>query len=367
MKKGLLQIQLILQYKKVMENSDFLGEVETIIVGGGQAGLSVGRYLKELGRPFVILEKNENIGQPWIDRYDSLVLDSFAKYSQLEGFPFWGSLWGDPLRHAGKNEVIIYLQSFAKHYNIVLQFSTEVCKIEKEKDRFVVYTNKGIYNAHFVVLATGPFQKPFIPKVAEDVPQNIYQIHSNDYRNPKQLKDGSALVVGSGNSGVEIAEELLEAGKEVLFSYKGKLKSVRSSPLSQWLAYRLGLAHVPKNSLLGKLIIWYTKGKPVGVNVSSLLKNPNLTSVGAFNVEITKKVSNIIWATGYESDFSLISIPGFDSQKQKRGVTNIPGLYLLNIRWQHSKSSSHLAGVSRDAKYIASHISCDTIKRQDKK
>src|SRR3989338_9902928 len=146
-----------------------LPQTETIIIGAGQAGLSVARYLKELGRPFIILEKNEYIGRSWVDRYDSLVLDSFAKYSQLEGFPFWGSLWGDPLRHAGKNEVIIYLQSFAKHYNIVPEFSTEVYKIEKNKDIFIVHTNKGTYYGRFVVLATGPFQKPFIPKAAENI------------------------------------------------------------------------------------------------------------------------------------------------------------------------------------------------------
>src|SRR3989338_7816971 len=115
-----------------MEN--FIEEVETIIVGGGQVGLSVGRYLKEQGRQFIILEKNESIGLSWKNRYDSMQLDSFAKYSQLEGFPFPG----DPMRHAKKDEVVVYLQSFAKNYNINPQFSTEVSSIEKEKDEFIV-------------------------------------------------------------------------------------------------------------------------------------------------------------------------------------------------------------------------------------
>ena len=337
-----------------MEN--FIEEVETIIVGGGQVGLSVGRYLKEQGRQFIILEKNESIGLSWKNRYDSMQLDSFAKYSQLEGFPFPG----DPMRHAKKDEVVVYLQSFAKNYNINPQFSTEVSSIEKEKDEFIVKTNRGVYRARFIVLATGPFQKAYIPKSAGNISKDIYQIHSNDYKNPAQLKEGPTLVVGAGNSGTEIVEELLESGRVVFFSYKRKLKRIKSNFFSQWLAYRLGLAHVPRGSLLGKIIIWYTKGKPVGVDVNKLLKNPHLTSVPEFKGEVPKNakenIRNIIWATGYESDFSIISIPDFNPDSQKRGITNISNLFILNIRWQYSKSSSHLAGVSRDAKYIANYI-----------
>lgn len=353
-----------------MENkANFLGYIDTIIVGGGQAGLSVGRYLKEAKRPFLILEKSQKIGSTWESRYDSLKLDSFAKYSFLEDFPFLG----DQMRQVGKDEVATYLENFAKHFDITSQFSTEVLNIRREEKKFIVTTNKGTYHAKFVVLATGPFHKPFIPENAKDLPKNIYQIHSKDYKNVQQLKDGPILIVGGGNSGAEIAEEIIEHGREVFFSFKGKFKSVKSSHLSQWLAYRLGLAHVPKDSLLGKLIIWYTKGKPVGVDIKSLLKNPLLTKVGAFigvkdgqiicEKADLKNISNIIWATGYKSDFSIISIPNFDSSTQKRGVTNIPNLFVLNIRWQYSKSSSHLAGVSRDAKHIASYIYCDILRK----
>jgi len=335
---------------------NFIQEIETIIIGGGQAGLSVGRYLKEAGRPFLILDKGLSVGWSWENRYDSLVLDSFAKYSFLEGFPFWG----DPMRQVKKDEVIQYLRAFAKHYDLRPQFSTEVLKVSKKSSEFIIETNRGIYRSKFVVLATGAFHKPFIPKNAEKIALEIYQIHSSAYRNPKELKEGAVLVVGGGNSGAEIAKELLESGREVLFSFKGKFRSIRNSHLSQWLAYWLGLAHVPVKSLLGKIIIWHTKGKAVGEDVKFLLKNPKLTCVGEFKGKVPKSVSNIIWATGYQSDFSIVSIPDFDPRTQERGVTNIKGLYLLNIRWQYSKSSSHLAGVSRDAKYIARHI-CNNV------
>ncbi len=327
-------------------------EVETIIVGGGQAGLSVARYLKERNHSFLILEKNKNIGASWEARYDSLVLDSFAKYSRLEGFPFPGDQMHQPL----KDEVVEYLQDFAEYFDLRPKFETEVFKIEKVKEKFVMHTSKGIYKARFVVLATGPFQKPFIPEISEELSKNAHQIHSNEYKNPSQLKYGATLVVGGGNSGAEIAKEIAESGRDVIFLCRREFKSVHSSHFSQWLAYRLGLAHLSTKSLLGKIIIWYTKGKAVGVDVKALLSHPNIISVDSLEKLDTSKIPNIIWATGYESDFSLVSIPEFDPATQKRGITNIPGLFVLNIRWQYSKSSSHLAGVSRDAKYIAEYI-----------
>ncbi len=348
-----------------MEKNNY---VETIIVGGGQAGLSVARYLKESGREYLILEKNKKLGESWANRYDSLILDSYAKYSNLEDFPFVG----DPMRHPHRDEVVEYLTSFAKHFDLHPQFSTEVLGIEKENDKFKVLTSKGIYTSKFLVLATGPFHKPFIPELAKEISSDIYQIHSSSYKNPNQLKTGPALVVGAGNSGVEITEEVVLAGRKVFFSYKGELKSVRSTKFSQWLAYELSLAHIPNHTLLGRLILWYTKGKSVGMNVKELLRYPNIKSVGilkeirngemVFSKMKVNKISNIIWATGYKSDFSTVSIPDFDPKLQKRGVTNIPGLYVLNIRWQYSKSSSHLAGISRDAKYIAHDILKNTHK-----
>jgi putative flavoprotein involved in K+ transport len=343
-------------------NKSLENEFETIIIGAGQAGLSVGRYLKEKGRSFLILEKNSDIGQSWAERYDSLILDSYAIYSELEGFPFMG----EPLTQPTKKEVVEYLQDFATHFHLEPQFFTAVHRIEKEGEKFVVRTSKGIYYSKFLVLATGPFSVPNIPAYASKFPESIFQMHSSDYRNPAQLKGGSTLVVGRGNSGVEIVEELAEAGDKVYFSFRGKLKSVKSTHLSQWLAYGLGLAHIPNDTMLGKMIMWYTKGKAVGMDIGKFFKNKTVIPVGefvkvegsdlVFSQATLKDVKNVIWATGYGSDFSLISIPEFKPELQKRGVTNIPGLLILNMRWQYSKSSSHLAGISRDAKYIAEYI-----------
>jgi putative flavoprotein involved in K+ transport len=337
-------------------------EFETIIVGAGQTGLSLGRYLKDKNRSFAIFEKSDHIGSAWKSRYDSLVLDSFAKYGSLEDFPFPG----DPLRRPERDEVVTYLENFAKHFSISPQFSTEVTRIEKEGEGFIVSTNKGDYRSRFVVLATGAFEKPHIPERAKNISRGILEMHSSEYRNPESLGNGDTLVVGGGNSGAEIVEEILATGRKVFFSTSRKFKSIKSSRLSQWLAYELGLAHVPKRSVLGKIVIWYTEGKAVGVDTKSLLKNPGLTLVGRFidaagdKIICEKKnlenIKNVVWATGYQSDFSIFAIPGFDPGGERRGVTNIPGLFILNLRWQYSKSSSHLAGVSRDAKYIANYI-----------
>ncbi|MES2930235.1 MAG: NAD(P)/FAD-dependent oxidoreductase [Patescibacteria group bacterium] len=335
----------------------------TIIIGAGQAGLSVARYLKEKGGTYIILDQEKQIGASWINRYDSLIIDSFAKYSHLEGFPFPG----DQKRQPHKNEVAEYLKSFADTFGITPVFDTLVLSIQKEGDLFITITNNGIYESSAVVLATGPFNTPSIPFYASNLPKDIHQLHAKQYKNERELLPGTVLVVGGGNSGSEIAKELIETGRQIFFSYKGKLKSVPSSQLSQWMAYRLGLAHIPQKSLLGKLVRWYTKGKAVGMDVGMLLNNENVISVGRIT-GITPEgkilsekgnvgeVSVVIWATGYKSDFSIIDIPDFDPDLHTRGVTNIKGLYVLNIRWQYSKSSSHLAGISRDAKYIANKI-----------
>ncbi len=337
-------------------------QTDTVIIGAGQAGLSIAKYLQEFGRSFVILEKNDHIGASWEDRYDSLTLDSFAKYSHLEGFPFPG----DQKRQPSKDEVADYLRAFAHTFGLAPIFCTTVRRITKNEFGFGVETTNGTYYAKHVVLATGPFDAPYIPAAASTISTSIKQVHSKEYRNPAALPAGATLVVGGGNSGGEIVQELSDAGREVYFSYTGTLKSVTSSPLSQWMAYVLGLAHVPKRSLLGKLIIRYTKGKSVGMNIKGLLASGNVVSVGRFMratedsiVCEQRKITGlgcIVWATGYVSDFSVLEIPELDLANERRGVTNIPGLYVMNIRWQWSKSSSHLAGVSRDAKYIARHI-----------
>lgn len=335
---------------------------ETIIIGGGQAGLSVGRYLKSLNREFVILEQTQEVGTTWKNRYDSLVLDSFAKYSQLEDFPFKG----DGMHQPTKDEVVEYLKSFKEHFDLNINLNTRVIKVEKNNDHFTVETDKGTYISKFVVLATGPFHTPYVPEFADKISPAIHQIHSSEYKNPKMLPPGRTLVVGKGNSGSEITEELSNTGRDVLFSYKGKLKTVQSTHFSQWLAYTVGLAHIPRHTLLGKLILWYTKGKSVGMDTKVFLKSPHIILVGeCLGVEDgmvrcetgkIENIANIIWATGYKEDFSVLSVPGFNPHSQKRGVTNVKGLYVLNMRWQYSKSSSHLAGISRDASYIAKYI-----------
>ncbi len=337
--------------------------IETLIIGAGQAGLSMARYLKEYNHPFIILEKESEVGTSWIRRYDSLILDSFARYSHLEGFKFPG----DQKRQPTKNEVAQYLKSFSAHFGLTPVFGTEVFSIKKEGSVFTVTTNNGIYHASNVVIATGPFHTPYIPPYARNISKDIYQIHTTEYRNESSLPKGNVLIVGGGNSGSEIAKELATKNRTISFAYKGSLKSIPSSQFSQWVAYTLGVAHIPQHSLLGKLVRWYTKGKSVGMDTGMLLRHPKVSSPGEI-ITVTpegeilskkgsvKNISVVIWATGYTDDFSLIDIKGFDPSSYKRGITNIDGLYVLHIRWQYSKSSSHLAGISRDAKYIALQI-----------
>ncbi len=350
-----------------MNNSSAERSFSTILIGAGQAGLSVARYLKEMGKEdFLILDEGPEIGSSWKNRYDSLELDSFAKYSHLEDFHFSG----DKRKRPTKDEVADYLALFAQQFGLQPIFNTKVTSISKRNGEFIIGSEKGIlYYAKSVVVATGPFHREFIPALAANIGDSVLEIHSSEYKNPEELPTGSVLVVGGGNSGAEIAEEVALSGRHVYFSYKGKLKSVGSTHLHQWLAYRLGLAHLPKKSVLGSLAVWYTKGKAVGLDIKKLLGNHRIKTVGELvgikdgtifckNLAIPlRDIETIIWATGFVDDFSLIEVDEFDPKKVKRGVSNISGLYLINLRWHHSKSSSHLAGVSRDAKYIAQKIS----------
>ncbi len=339
---------------------------DTIIIGGGQAGLSTARYFKEMGySDFIILDQNTRPGDSWRERYDSLELDSYARYSHLENFHFDGPQCTRP----NKDDIADYLARFAKHFSIDPVFNTKVVHITKEADIFTITTiDQKTYTANNIVIATGPFHSPHIPFVSKNISDSIHQIHSSEYKNPKQLKPGTVLIIGGGNSGAEFAEEVADSGRQVYFSFRRKLRSVGSTELHQWLAYVIGIAHLPKRSLVGSLALWYTRGKAVGLNLKNILTHPRITPVGEFlevkdNSIICKQkeipfadISTIVWATGFRDDFSLVHIPGFDKDSVTRGVSNIPGLYFLNLRWHHSKSSSHLAGVSRDAKYIAKKI-----------
>ncbi|MGH8486027.1 MAG: flavin-containing monooxygenase, partial [Pseudomonas sp.] len=190
--------------------------IDTLVVGAGQAGVAMSEHLSRLGVPHLVLERNR-IAEAWrTGRWDSLVANGPAWHDRFPGLEFDGL---DPDAFAAKDQVADYFEAYAQKFNAPVRTGVEVTKLERNVGRpgFTVETSDGVIEATNVVVATGPFQRPVIPAIAPtDSP--ITQIHSAAYRNPEQLAEGAVLVVGAGSSGVQIADELQRAGKQVYLS-----------------------------------------------------------------------------------------------------------------------------------------------------
>lgn len=341
--------------------------VDVLVIGAGQAGLAMGYYLKDLPLSFALLDANPRVGDTWRTRYDSLVLFTPRTYSALPGL----KLSGDPAGYPGKDELADYLETYADHFDLPVHLNTSVQRLERAQDGFHVLTNQGTYQAKQVVIATGPFQKPFIPNLQGTISDDVYQTHTAFYTNPSQLKPGPVLVVGAGNSGVQIAAELCEE-RDVYLSIGKKMKIMPSVILNRslfWWFDVLGLSKATVDSTVGKIL---SQNDPIiGTEIKPLLKQGKVKSRGRaqsvrgrevqFADGQTCTVDNIIWATGFEYDHRWIDVPGVidnhGSIVHERGVTKVKGLYFLGLPWQYRRGSALLLGVHQDAQFLAETMS----------
>ena len=210
---------------------------DVVVIGGSQAGLAVGYHLAQRGLRFVILDAGAEIGHVWRSRWDSLTLFTPAQYSGLPGMPFPSPKDTYP----SKDDVAAYLQAYVSAFDLPVRLNAKVTSLNPRDGAYVVATADEELTASQVVVATGPFHVPFVPPIAGDLDESVFQIHSADYRNPAQLPEGGhVLVVGGGNSGFQIAEEL--AGTRNVDLAVGK----RVPPLPQ--------------RLLGKDLFWWLSG-----------------------------------------------------------------------------------------------------------
>jgi putative flavoprotein involved in K+ transport len=342
-------------------------EIDVLIIGASQAGLAVAHCLKEKNISFLIIGKELNIGDVWRNRYDSLVLFTPRWYSSLPGLPLEGDLNG----FATKNEIADYLERYAMHFNLPVCLNTEVYSLSKERETFVVKTNTAEYRAQYVIVATGPFQKPFIPRLADTLTDEVFQVHTSQYVNPTYLKEGPVLVVGAGNSGAQIAVELSK-DREVYLSIGHKMKFFPLDILGKsifWWFDKLGLLSANIHSKLGQFIS--KQGDPIfGRELKTLIREGKVTiktrtkgthhKLISFDDGSKVEVENVIWATGFHSDYSWIQIPGILNEKGKpshtRGVSKVKGLYFLGLPWQNRRGSALIGGVGVDAKHIAENI-----------
>jgi putative flavoprotein involved in K+ transport len=347
-------------------------EFDTIVIGGGQAGLSVGYYLKKQGRSFVILDANERIGGSWRTRtWDSLRLFTPARYDGLPGWPFPASGWSYPTAR----ETADYLEAYAARFDLPVRLRTTVDRLTKLGDRYLVESGDRRFTADQVVVASGFYGKPSVPEFASELDPRIVQMHSSEYRNPSQLRPGGVLLVGAGNSGADIAMETCVTHRTWLSGRdKGQVPVRIESPLRRLFVPVLWFiaSHV--------LTIKTPIGRKVRPHVLAggapriRVKTDDLRGAGVESVPKTAgvqdglpkledgrvlDVANVIWCTGFSQDFGWIDVSVFDENfepAQEGGVTSEPGLYFVGLDFLYSFASENVGGVRRDAKRIARHI-----------
>jgi putative flavoprotein involved in K+ transport len=216
-------------------------QVETVIVGGGQAGLALSYYLKQEGREHVVLERAPAVANAWRNqRWDSFTLVTPNFQVRMPGAEYQGN---DPYGFMPLAEVVKYLDDYAQRFDLPVHCSVEVHSVEKTREGYLVRTSEGTYEAENVVIATGLYQAPKIPKLSGHLPEAILQLHSMEYKNPSSLPAGAVLVVGTGQSGAQIAEELYQSGRRIYLSVgsAGRVpRRYRGRDINDWFT-RLGL------------------------------------------------------------------------------------------------------------------------------
>jgi putative flavoprotein involved in K+ transport len=344
---------------------------ETVVIGAGQAGLAVGHHLARRGRSFVILDANERVGDSWRGRWDSLRVFTPAKYNGLPGMRFPAPSLSFPT----KDEVADYMAAYAARFALPVRSKVRVDGVSRDGERFVVMTSEGVLTAGNVVIATGAAHAPRVPEFARELDKSIVQMHSSAYKNPGQLRDGTVLVVGAGNSGAEISFDLAQRHHVLLSGTPAGELPVPHGPAMAALVLPLvrflGTHVLTVDTPVGRSVLPKMRGTPL-----IRMKIKDLETAGVERVtRVTGArdgmplladgraldVANVIWCTGFRSDFQWVHLPAaFGSAGQPiqyRGVVAAePGLYFVGLEHMYAAVSEVLPGVGRDAAYVARHI-----------
>jgi putative flavoprotein involved in K+ transport len=348
--------------------------VETMVIGGSQAGLAVGYHLRRRGLPFVIVDENKRVGDAWRNRWDSLRLFTPARYSGLPGLPFPGRASAYPT----KDETANYLETYAREFGLPVRTGVTVDRLSTAGDHFEAFCGENVLSADNVVVATGAYHHPRVPAFARRLDEAIVQLHSSGYHNRSQLQKGGVLVVGAGNSGAEIAMDLVghhrtwlsgpDTGQEPFRA--GSIPDHMFTPIMWFAATRLTV-----RTFIGRKLRDHFLNPPRGIPLGRV-RRKDIARAGIERVGRTSgvregypvledgrvlEVANVIWCTGYTPDFSWADLPfpatehGFPIQD--RGIIeSVPGLYFMGLLFQYSLSSALVGGVGRDAEYIVDHI-----------
>jgi putative flavoprotein involved in K+ transport len=346
---------------------------ETVVIGGGQAGLAVGYHLHRHDLPFLILDENGRIGDVWRRRWDSLRLFTPAAYSGLPGMPFPGPRSAYPT----KDETADYLEEYAERFELPVRAGVKVGRLSADEGGFRVAFGDDHLYAENVVVATGAYQDPRMPSFSSQLDNNIVQLRSTEYRNRDQLREGGVLVVGAGNSGAEIAIDIAghhrvwlsgpDTGQEP--TRAGSIPDRLLTPIIWLGATRLTVSTPPGRKLRDHFLD-PPRGIPLGrvrrkdIAAAGIERVPRTIGVSNGHPVIEDgrvlEVSNVIWCTGFTPNYDWIdlSIATHNGVPvHNRGIVESrPGLYVIGLLFLYSLSSALLGGVGRDAEYIVDHI-----------
>jgi putative flavoprotein involved in K+ transport len=326
----------------------------------------------------VILEANERIGDSWRQRWDSLRLFSPARFDGLAGMPFPAPAHSFPT----KDEMADYLESYAAKFKLPVRTGVKVDRLSRRGDVFVAAAGDRRFEAKHVVVAMANFQSARVPSFASELDASIVQLHSSEYRNPSQLREGAVLIAGAGNSGAEIAIEVARSHRTWMAGKgTGQIPFRITGFAARWLLTPL-LFRIVFHRLLTIKTPMGRKARPKALSKGGPLirvKQDDLAAAGVHRVarvvgvrnglplledEQTVDVANVIWCTGFHSGFSWIDLPIFAESggpvHDGGVVVSEPGLYFVGLHFLYAFSSTMIHGVGRDAARIAATIAART-------
>jgi putative flavoprotein involved in K+ transport len=346
---------------------------DTVVIGGGQAGLSAGYHLRKSARSFVILDANRRIGDNWRERYDSLRLFTPAHAIGLPGWSFPAKGSTTPTKDA----MAEYLEGYAARFDLPVRTGVRVDGVRREGDGYVVTAGDRRYEAANVVVASGAHRDPRVPAFARELDPAIVQLHSTEYRNPSQLRVGPVLVVGAGNSGADIAMDVVrthptwlsgpERGHVPVDIDTGVARHV-AFPIVRFIGVHVLTLRTPfgrkaraKSASQGDPLV---RVKPKQLLAAGVRRVPKTIRARGGRPVLEHgrvlDVANVIWCTGFGHDLSWIDLPilGEDGGVvHERGVvTGEPGLFFVGLPFQFSAASDVLPGVGRDAAYVVKQL-----------
>ena len=344
--------------------------IDTVIIGAGQAGLTMGYHLQRADRQFVLLDADARVGDSWRQRYDSLRLFTLPKFASLPG---WRNPAGD---YPTRDEMADYLEAYAARFELPVLASTRADSVIAEEGRLRVCTAAGDFVADNVVVATGAHRRATVPGFAAQLDPNIRQLTSMEYRNPDQFAPGAVLVVGAANSGTDVALDAAAAGHDTYLAgrHPGQVpvdidskRGRRSQPVVMFVFRHVLTLRTP----MGRRMHAHTQQHGVNLVRNKLadLDAAGVTRVGRIEsvrdgqpvpVEgALPPVHTVVWCTGSRPDHRFLEVPAFgdDGRPQhRRGVSSVPGLYFLGLPFQFALSSEQIQGLDRDARYLLKQL-----------